>query len=253
MNFELQSYLLGKTINQTYRLKEEFCHIDSVYLIGSGPSIDITDLKKIQHSRAIFLNAAVHFEERIDPNNKKYWLCQDYLRAAELIKGIPEHITKIVTVNRFKRLNQIRKHLTKTDIFCQPRLGFKKMNWGEDFNNTSFSLRPKIKLKEPFSHDPRESHITLLPDTVMLTAISIMIGFKVRNIYLLGFDAEPKRKDGISYSSAVQQKSHAGAGFDIRKIEAYLRALLEEAKKSNLTIKNLSPMTHEKALQKGHI
>ena len=253
MNFELKSYLLGLAINQTPKLKEEFFQANTVYLVGSGPSIDTTPLEKIELSKTIFLNAAIDIEKKIKNNNEKYWLCQDYLRAAELIAHIPENVKKIITVNRFKKIAEIKKHLSNDDIFCQPRIGLKKMNWGGDFANTSFTLRPKIKLSNPFHHKLQDKFLTLLPDTVMLTALSIMIGMHVRNIYLLGFDAEPKKSAGISYSSAISQESKPGSGFDIEKIEAYLSKLLEEATDIGLNIKNLSPGTYEGILPKGRL
>jgi hypothetical protein len=250
MRFDPLSYLLGEMHNATSSLRYEDVAGQEVFIVGSGPSIDRTNLALIRDANVVLLNSAYQLASRFGKNNQFYWFCQDTRALLQLGPNVPPSIKKIITVHRFNRMWKVRSFLAKKDIFLQPRLAFRRTaSQSASPLYQRISPRPYFKTGAPFLHNPNSPRIDLLPSTVMLTAISIFGGLGAQRICCLGFDLTPTSTLEARVSVSVQQPYKTGA-LPAERIEWFLYGLQQEMATHNQDLVNGSPGTYEKILQK---
>ena len=248
MRFDPISYLLGELNNSTSRLHGEDFSDREVFIVGSGPSIDKTNLSLISDSKVILLNSAYQLAPRFGSNNQFYWFCQDTRALLSIGPNVPSSMKKIITIHRFNRMWQVKAFLGKEDIYLQPKLCLEKPK-RKSGRWSSLALKPKFKSNGPLLHNTGKNRIELLPSTVMLTAISIFGGLGASRITCLGFDLTPPNASEARVSGYVDQPYQTGK-LPIDKIEEFLKGLRKEMEASGQELVNGSPMTHESVLRK---
>lgn len=224
-----------------------------VYLVGSGPSLDMVDVSKIHDSTIVLMNGAI---SRVDffkgRGNDIIWLAQDVARIFEFIDDVPDDVRKVLSVHEYRKVYSLGKHLKKgRDVFIHPGLKLRYM-MGENVKSVTGvkSLRPKYfgAMGEGFhaGSDWRRAYIA--PKSVMLFAIYLFIPLRPSRIITLGFDV-PEELDEGSYASGISVKISNNA-FPNGVINFYLSGLSDEAESSGVNIFNMSPKTNEKILRK---
>jgi hypothetical protein len=250
MHFDPVTYFAGLLANDLPSLAHEGIEGKEVVILGSGPSIDEVDLSKIENSIVVALNSAFQLFHRCGQGNRYYWFCQDTKALVEFLPKIPSDIVKLVTLHRFNKFFKVRQYLRPNDRFLQPKLSLgKKPHAQRHWGVPSWSPRPLMNAGPPFLYNPKDSTLTLLPSTVMLTAISLFGGLGAKRISCMGFDLTPTDHAEKRVSSSVKQ-SYKTPGFANDSLSFYLKGLLSEIHDRGQTLVNCSPLTHEVVLPK---
>lgn len=190
----------GKNIinisHELVELKKDFLqdHKDSLYIIGSGPSINKLDLSKLNAKKCIFLNGAVLLHKKISCDFVHLITDSSFVRnRPEIIRELPEKTKMAVSFDVFREISRINPMLAKEGIFYilqeageQEKLKktlSKVYNGGNvsqklqdgDFNEIVFRIcNPNWGL--------------IHTGTVMSAAIQTSIFLGCKETYLLGFD-----------------------------------------------------------------
>lgn len=252
MHFDPVTYFAGLLVNDLRSLTHEGIEGKEVVILGSGPSIDEVDLSKIENSIVVALNSAFQIFNRCGQSNRYYWFCQDTNALIEFLPKVPGDIVKLVTLHRFNRFFKVRQYLGPNDRFLQPKFSlYKKPHARQHWGIPSWSPRPLMNVGPPFLHNPKDATLTLLPSTVMLTAISLFGGLGAKRISCMGFDLTPTEHAGKRVSRSVKQ-SYETPGFPNESVSFYLKGLLSEMHDRAQTLVNCSPLTHEVVLPKDN-
>lgn len=255
--FKLRSFLLGEKINKSKNLPPRFFEGKSVYMLGAGPSLDEVELSEIHDSAVIFLNTAYRYSGKIHESNDMYWFCQDTERCVAMIEDIPYSIRKIITVDRYRYLTRIEKHLNKNDLYLHPSPALRRdIGSNPKYAQGGLGIKPTLRTTSSVIQDFPAKRVSLLPKTVMFTAISFAAGLGAKDIICLGFDVSPKIGDGNNYCrsdvkyAANADPGRASQGWELEVMECYLGALLEACNNRGIGLYNCSPSTSERILPK---
>jgi len=241
-------YLYSLYLSKKYPIKnyKKYFKDKNVYCIGTGPSLDAVDFKSIKNSTVLLLNSAYKIHDSLDNSNEIIWMAQDVDVILDLKKDVPKNMKKIVTFHTFKKAIFCIGLFNKNDGFCLPSF----------FLHKAYGFIPITRVKKTMLNDKfilKEVNLPLsvMPFTVMLTAIRIAASFQSKRIILLGFDLSYfKNKDYNPYAkltySNVMNKSLLDLHFD--EIELFLAKLYEELQEANIEIYNWSPLSKDKVL-----
>ena len=167
-----------------------------VYIIGSGPSVDLLDLKKIKNSTVILLNNFHVLYDEIDESNTIYCFVQDIGFFNKKFKYFQPKIKNIIiptTLNlKLNYIFKLLKYKNKSYIFF-PKYNFflKKKIFYRKKSSINFSTYGFFSnlFYRPKSHEINSiKQIWTAPHSVMFTAIYFSKINNAKKIILLGFD-----------------------------------------------------------------
>jgi hypothetical protein len=225
---------------------------DSIYLLGSGPSLDRFDLGSIESSTVIFLNSAVDVHKKVPGSNRALWLCADVNAFQATAGRVPEHILRIVTVHRFdKALRVIRQLDRRRDHFILPRPSIRRkypFRDGPEAGRLYFRPRYAVRNGRPVALDSLDDGL-VYPGTVMLLAIAIALLLARKSIHLVGFDmgAGPGDYSRMTDNAAVTNPDR----FSLETIELFLAEFRRQGDARGIGIYNHSPYAPERVLLRG--
>lgn len=249
MHFDPVTFFLGLRENRLASLTNDGFEGKDVFLVGSGPSIDHTDLAAIRDSFVIFLNSSFSLAPNFGAGNSYYWFCQDTTALLKLISHIPPQIRKLVTIHRFNKYLKVRKHMGAQDRFLQPRLSMRNRTSAQPWSLRAWIPRPAMNSGPPYLHDKSSGRLTLFRSSVMLTAISMFGGLGAKDIYCMGFDLTPAEGEINRISKMVNQPYQTGK-LPLDSIIICLEGLLREMVERDQGLWNCSPLTHDRVLPK---
>jgi len=226
---------------------------DAVYLIGSGPSLDLFDLGGIAGSTVMFLNSSVDAQARVAGSNRALWLCADLNAFLTTVDRVPEHMQRIVTVHRFDRaLRVIAKLDRRRDRFILPKPSIRRkypFRDGPDAGRLYFRPRYAVRGGRPVALGSLDDGLAY-PATVMLLAIAIALLLARKSIHLVGFDmgAGPDDYSKMTINAPVTNEDR----FPVETIEWFLAEFRRQGDAKGVEIWNHSPYAPERILLRIH-
>jgi hypothetical protein len=222
---------------------------DSIYLIGSGPSLDEFDLLSIEGSTAILLNSAVDVHEKLPRSSRALWLCADVNAFLTTADRVPMEMKRIITVHRFdKALQVIRKLDRGRDRFILPKPSIRRkypFRDGASAGRLYFRPRYAFLRGKPVALNSLDEGL-VYPGTVMLLAIAIALLLARKSIHVVGFDmgAGPEKYSRMTTNAAVTNPDR----FSAATIELFLAEFRRQGQAKGVAIYNHSPYAPERIL-----
>jgi hypothetical protein len=208
----------------------------TVICVGTGPSLDDVDLDQFHESIVLLLNSAIfRYKDFEGRGNTLFWYCVDRKRGNLLADKVPSDVRKIVSVHEFGWISPLFRSMQKRDIFILPSAVFRRVSGKGVPNIRPAMLAPTCKPLSGFG----SLHRCLMPETVMLNAIGLSLGFKAKKIITLGFDLPASSAE--YYYARDATPGQVGSGFNRSIVVSYLESLVQEAAKQNALLINHSP------------
>lgn len=178
----------------------------SVFIVGSGPSLDELDISKIHNSTVLLLNNSWRLYDRVPNDNDVYFFCQDIKVLNELISGVSKSLNKIIFISNysmsFNVLYDIWNNYDKYYLVDVPSFSFlerfsgKKRDFLGHVFNSKYSLvkfggyiSPVMRLGT-FERNYESTHKAwLAPWTVMISAVYNSYRWGGLRIVSAGFDS----------------------------------------------------------------
>ncbi|MGZ8991806.1 MAG: hypothetical protein ACXW23_18010 [Telluria sp.] len=198
---------------------------EDVYCVGTGPSINETDLKKLDGKRVIFLNNAFTLLSEFEPNDPVCMITDD-LRAMELRGALSRQKIRVVcSTDRVLNPDVDPSIFRAPFTFVMPKL---------DVSTTSRHVNMAISTKMSLSADLQSG--VYLGKSVLFPAIQLAAYMGARSIVLVGIDMNMNQ--GVYFSSAIRGN---WSGFDYpRDGEPYLENLHEFLLSRSINLINAS-------------
>ncbi|MDA9355323.1 hypothetical protein N9R24_04910 [Amylibacter sp.] len=187
--------------------KNEINKGNKVYIVATGPSLDLKNLKQLDNTTIIFLNSAIQLEKYIKKSNNVYWFVSDNRAVLEYQNLRPSNIKLILVISDLFNFRLISHFLKPTDRIYLPILTFGQ-EWWKSAKYSRFRIIPSYlgnpnKTRRNIS-TVSSSWFQLYSGTVSANALMFCYLSGANEITVIGIDLLSNPKNFLNYSDALE-------------------------------------------------
>lgn len=248
---------------------------EKTFIIASGPSLNLKDIKKIKNSTIILMNNTYQIHKQFDKSNEIYFFTTDMISLDYVIDCLSHDVKKIILVDKpivtFKILYFLLKiFCKKNDYLILPKYQiryFKSKNYCarrsiENLNFNGIFISEYYRPKKIFFELSKNMKITnIFPYSVLFNALQLVILGQSKNIITMGFDGGVFKINQNQYSELVNLEKTYNKKYDVNNFELNSKKRLhrmnfwayeinKELKKIGVNWVNFSKKTNIKTIKK---